>query len=189
MFIFMKNTKVYWGRFLVYLSIVLFFVSFFLPAFTLMDEGGLETIQGFAAALLGVFVGILALLLADKNSLYAVILVSAWFANPLYVFLVIVKLKKQRLRWINWGPSLLAFSFIFWGTMRDAAHLEEGDMKLQIGYFVWLCSIMLISYSFHFPNPVKPKERPKEVERENKKIGYKPLPSADIRGMQKSKRR
>ncbi|GAL85129.1 hypothetical protein MYP_2357 [Sporocytophaga myxococcoides] len=185
----MKYTKVYWGRFLVYLSIVLFFVSFFLPAFTLMDEGSLETIQGFSAALLGVFLGILALLSADKNSLYVITLLSAWFANPLYVFLVIVKLKKQRLRWINWGPSLLAFSFIFWGTMRDAAHLEEGDMKLQIGYFVWLCSIMLISYSFHFPNPVKAKIGPKIGERVNKKVRYKQLPSADIRRMQKLRRR
>ncbi|WP_028979343.1 hypothetical protein [Sporocytophaga myxococcoides] len=154
-----------------------------------MDEGRPETIPGFFAALLGFFFGIFALFSGDKNLLYAIIPLSVWFANPLYVLLVIIKFNRQRLRWINWVPSLLSFSFIFWGTMKDKAHLEVGDMKLDVGYFVWLCSIVLIGFSFHFPNPVKVKKRGKEGERENRKIKYKSLPSADIRGMQKVKRR
>ncbi len=177
----MKYTRVYWGRFLAIVSVILFIKSLFLPAFTMSGESSPDKISGIGAAMFGPISGIF--LLFDKF-FFGIIVLGAWIVNPLYVNLVFRKFDRKRTSWkLIYIVNLLALSFAFFGPLCD------DEIKFKAGYFVWLCSIMLISYSFCFPNPVKAKERPKEVERENRKIKYKSLPSADIRGMQKVKRR
>lgn len=179
----MKYTKVYWGRFLAIVSVILFVISLFLPAFTMSGESSPDIISGIEAAILGPVIGMF-LPFAPGGFFFGIIVLGTWIVNPLFINLVVRKFDRKRTSWkLIWIVNLLTFSFAFLGPLCD------DKMKLKGGYFVWLCSIMLISYSFHFPNPVKAKVSPKIGERENKKIRYKSLPTADIQGMKKSRRR
>ncbi|MCR6638997.1 MAG: hypothetical protein NVV82_08445 [Sporocytophaga sp.] len=179
----MKYTKVYCGIFLTIISVVLFISSLFLPAFTTSGESGPDIISGVDAAILGPIIGIVSLF-APGGFFYGILIFGTWLVNPLFVNLVVRKFDRKRTSWkLIYGVNLLALSFALLGPLCDE------KMKFKEGYLVWLCSIMLISYSFCFPNPVKAKISPKIRERENKIIRYKPLPSADIRGMQKLRRR
>lgn len=169
-------TNPYLGRFLACLSIILFLISFSLPAFTIINEAGKpEEIHGILAAIFGVIFVVL-----DSKTMGAcLLLLGVWAANPLYVLLIVLRFTRNEVApQLSWLPSVLAFLFFFFGSIYE----------WRIGYLIWLCSIMLMSYACQVPDPVKVKKDAPVIRDVRNKQKVKALPFVDIRGMKRTRK-
>jgi len=128
---------------LIHLSLILFIISLFLPAFTF---GTSNVYEGYSALLLGPL-GVLA---------YCFV----WFANP-FLFISWVKYSNKQ---YDKGYSYSIISLIFTLSFLLYQRLPEGSagnhtFTIGSGYYVWLLSIVLCLVANHQEDKLAFEER------------------------------
>lgn len=119
------------------ISILVYFTSLTQPAFTFNDLDGQNTHSSISLLLMGGFV------IAGGGLLEWII----WLANPLY-FIGLFRLFKDNRssKYFSVLACILAISFSTWKEILASESGRTATIeKLNSGYWLWICSLILLS--------------------------------------------